>query len=158
MKSLTIKSKVAVTTVIALVLSAGPSLADKNTDAIAERIAPVGKICMAGDPCVNSSMPTAATTTVPAAEQPAAAVAPAGPREPEAIFNKTCVTCHNGNLPAAPKVGDATAWQPRIDKGDDALFNSVWNGLNAMPAKGMCTDCSEEEIKSTIHYIIDQVH
>ena len=42
----------------------------------------------------------------------------------------------------APILGDIEAWDSRMKKGMDAVMNNVINGVNAMPAKGMCMDCS----------------
>ena len=38
-------------------------------------------------------------------------------------------------------------------KGMDALVEAVENGLNAMPPKGMCFDCSADEYKALIEYM-----
>ena len=32
-----------------------------------------------------------------------------------------------------------------MEKGMDAVMNNVINGVNAMPAKGMCMNCSEAD-------------
>jgi cytochrome c5 len=29
------------------------------------------------------------------------------------------------------------------------------HGYNAMPPKGMCPSCSEDEIKAAVHYMVD---
>ncbi|MBM7062554.1 cytochrome c5 family protein [Pseudomonas sp. UL073] len=74
-------------------------------------------------------------------------------QDPEAVFNRSCGACHNGQLPMAPKKGDAAAWKPRLDKGMDTLVQSVTNGLTAMPPRGMCTDCSAEDYQAVIHWM-----
>jgi cytochrome c5 len=56
----------------------------------------------------------------------------------------------------APVVGNADAWGPRIDKGMDTLKNHALNGFNAMPARGACSDCSDEEIFNAIEYMVEQ--
>ncbi len=71
----------------------------------------------------------------------------------EANYNKSCATCHVAGIAGAPKTGDAEAWKPRMEKGMDALVVSVNNGLNAMPPKGMCTDCSDDDYKALIEYM-----
>lgn len=71
----------------------------------------------------------------------------------KAKFDKACTFCHATGAAGAPKVGDAAAWKPRLAKGQDALLKSVKNGLNAMPAKGMCNDCTDAEYKALIQYI-----
>ena len=74
-------------------------------------------------------------------------------QDPEAVFNRACGACHNGQLPMAPKKGDATAWKPRLDKGMDTLVQHVTNGFNAMPPRGLCTDCSAEDYQTIIHWM-----
>ncbi len=75
-------------------------------------------------------------------------------QDPEAIYNKACAVCHNAGVAGAPKKGDAEAWQPRLDKGMEALVASVKNGLNAMPPRGMCMDCTDEDYQATIEWMI----
>lgn len=74
-------------------------------------------------------------------------------QEPEAVFAKTCAMCHNGQLPNAPKKGDVTAWKPRLDQGQDVLLKNVVNGLSVMPPRGLCSDCSDEDLVATIRWM-----
>ena len=71
----------------------------------------------------------------------------------EATYNKTCVVCHAAGTANAPKTGDAAAWEPRMAKGMDALVASVEKGMNAMPPKGMCFDCSADDYKALIEFM-----
>ena len=68
-------------------------------------------------------------------------------------YNKSCAVCHESGAANAPKTGDAAAWEPRMAKGMDALVQSVQNGLNAMPPKGMCFECSDDDYKALINYM-----
>lgn len=74
-------------------------------------------------------------------------------KELEAKYNKSCSVCHAAAVAGAPKTGDAEAWKPRLDKGMDTIVASVVNGMNAMPPKGMCMDCSEEDYAALINYM-----
>ena len=74
-------------------------------------------------------------------------------QDPEAVFNRSCGVCHNGQLPMAPKKGDAVAWEPRLKQGMDTLVQHVTNGFNAMPPRGMCMDCTAEDYKATIEWM-----
>ena len=38
----------------------------------------------------------------------------------------------------------------------DTLVKHAYEGFNSMPAKGMCSDCSEEEIAAAVEYIVDK--
>ena len=68
-------------------------------------------------------------------------------------YNKSCAVCHASGAAGAPKTGDVAAWEPRMTKGEDALVQSVNNGLNAMPPKGMCFDCTDDDYKALIEYM-----
>lgn len=68
-------------------------------------------------------------------------------------YNQSCAVCHASGAANAPKTGDAAAWEPRMAKGVDALVESVKNGLNAMPPKGMCNNCSDDEYKALIEFM-----
>lgn len=93
-------------------------------------------------------------TVVPAFFLFAVAIATPVSAEPDMEkFNKSCGICHTAGVAGAPKVNDADAWAPRMEKGMDVLLSSVKNGLNAMPPMGMCADCTDEEFKELITYM-----
>jgi cytochrome c5 len=74
----------------------------------------------------------------------------------EAILNRygaSCAICHASGVANAPKTGDVAAWKPHLAKGDEQLLASIKNGINAMPPKGMCGDCSDAEYKALIQYM-----
>lgn len=81
--------------------------------------------------------------------------ATAGARSGEDIYKTSCVTCHAAGVAGAPKLGDTADWELRIEKGMDVLYASVIEGVNAMPPKGMCMDCSEEELKTAVGYMVE---
>ena len=68
-------------------------------------------------------------------------------------YNKACTFCHAAGVSGAPKAFVAEDWKPRLAKGTDKLLASVKNGLNAMPPRGMCTDCSDADYKALIQYM-----
>lgn len=118
----------------------GPAeLTEKQTSAVAERIAPHGQLAMEGD----------AMTAPPAA---AGGVARSG----EDIYNSNCVACHSSGAMGAPKLGDAGAWAARLDeKGLETVYANAINGIGMMPAMGTCMSCSDDDIKATIDYIVE---
>ncbi|MEH6616329.1 MAG: c-type cytochrome [Porticoccus sp.] len=73
--------------------------------------------------------------------------------DPSAVYEKACKMCHGSGMAGAPQMGDAAAWAPRLEKGMDALLGSVKNGLNTMPAGGMCSDCSDDDYKGAITHM-----
>lgn len=96
---------------------------------------------------VNPSAPAAVTTA--AAATPAAATAGAVP----ALYTQNCATCHATGVANAPKLGDKTAWAPRLGLGLDGLTASVIKGKGAMPPKGG-SGASDADIKAAVGYMV----
>lgn len=74
-------------------------------------------------------------------------------QDPEAVYAKSCAMCHNGQLPMAPKKGDVAAWEPRLAQGMPTLVKHVTEGFNAMPARGLCMDCTPEDYEAVITWM-----
>jgi len=71
-------------------------------------------------------------------------------QDPQAVYDRSCGMCHNGQLPQAPKKGDVAAWEPRMAQGMDLMVKHVTEGFNAMPPKGLCMDCTAEDYQAVI--------
>ncbi len=124
------------TLVMAQANAATDALTDAQAEKIRERIKPVAEVCIKGDDCGG----------------PVVAVA-AGPRSGEEVYNSACAACHAVGVAGAPIIGDVAAWDARLAKGFDATLANAINGINAMPAKGLCMDCSDDEIGAAIKYM-----
>lgn len=133
------KILVAQTAVVALWAMSAQAATD---EAIAERLKPVGEVCVQGQECA-------------AAGGGAAAAAGSAARSGEEIYGKFCTACHGSGLLNAPKSGDSAAWSARADAkgGLDGLLKSAISGINAMPPKGTCGDCSDDELKGAIKHM-----
>lgn len=71
-------------------------------------------------------------------------------------YAASCGFCHDTGAAGAPKLGNKAAWAPRIAQGEDVLVKAAIHGIGAMPPKGMCPSCSDEEIKGAVQYMISQ--
>lgn len=87
------------------------------------------------------------------AEAPAQASAAGVDKEILAIYQRSCISCHLSGAANAPKSHDTAAWAPKLAKGMDALVASINNGLNAMPPKGLCFDCSDDQYKALVEFM-----
>ncbi len=69
-------------------------------------------------------------------------------------YEETCHICHGAGLAGAPKFKDKADWAPRIADGMDLLVKRAIEGYKAMPPKGSCSTCSDEEIKKAVEYMV----
>tara|TARA_B100000886_G_C20050042_1_gene337317 strand:+ start:46 stop:456 length:411 start_codon:yes stop_codon:yes gene_type:complete len=76
-------------------------------------------------------------------------------RSGEAVYNQGCAACHTAGLAGAPMFANLDQWTDRTSKGLEVLTANAYNGYNAMPAKGMCIDCSQLEIERSVQYMLD---
>ncbi|MCY4471571.1 MAG: c-type cytochrome [Kistimonas sp.] len=120
-------------------VAAAQTVSDEERGEIETRIAPVGRVCLEGEPCATAPPPVVAR----------------GPRSGETIYGKHCIACHKAGLLGAPKKGDAAAWQQREkDRGGFAqLLAHALSGFNNMPVKGTCANCTDDEISTAIEYM-----
>ncbi|GGY53193.1 cytochrome c [Bacterioplanes sanyensis] len=118
-----------------VVAAQATALTESEAEKIRERIKPVGEVCVGAD-CGG-----------------AAVVAGGEPRSGEEVYQSACTACHGMGVLGAPKTGDTAAWDERLAKGMDTTWQNAINGINAMPPKGNCMDCSDDEILAAIKYM-----
>jgi cytochrome c5 len=120
-----------------LALWAASAQAATNDD-IAKRLEPVGKVCIQGEECKGMEV--------------AVTAGGGGAKTPDEIIAKHCNACHSTGLLGAPKIGDTAAWKERADHqgGLDGILAKAITGINAMPPKGTCADCSDADLKGAI--------
>ena len=115
----------------------GLTLTANQEQQVAERIAPAGHVVMEGQ----------VVTSIPAASSVSG-------RSGDDIYNTNCMACHNSGIAGAPMYGDVSAWATRLEKGIETVYANAINGIRAMPARGTCITCSDDEVKSAIDYIL----
>ncbi|RYF45722.1 MAG: cytochrome c5 family protein [Cytophagaceae bacterium] len=74
----------------------------------------------------------------------------------EAVYTAVCAACHAVGLAGAPKIGDASAWGPRIAQGYETLLKHAIEGIRAMPAKGGNPDLDDVEVARAVVYMTNQ--
>lgn len=79
------------------------------------------------------------------------------PKSGQEIYETVCGPCHATGLLEAPKYGDKAGWEARIAKGEATLIQNAINGLNNMPARGGQPNLSDDEIKSTVQYMLEAI-
>ena len=149
---------------------------------VANNIRPVGSICLVGQACVGtvagamaaaspevtvtgSTEPAEVTEGAEVAEAAAGHAADAAPMKVAAAtsgfdaagtYQASCNACHGTGAAGAPMLGDAGAWESRMEKGMDALMFNVINGVGAMPARGICLTCSDGDLQAIVNYMLAQ--
>ena len=106
---------------------------DMSDEAIKARIQPVGQVHVAG----------------------AKGAVETGPMSGADIYAKSCIACHSSGVLGAPKLQDAADWAPRLANGFDTVWQNAINCINAMPPKGSCGTCSDDDIKAAIEHMIE---
>ena len=125
----------------------------KSQRATTERTAPVGKVCLEGEECSRDGVNQA---KVDAGNSSASEAAPKEPRDAAQIVQSACFGCHGTGAAGAPVIGKPIWKELESQKGIDGLVSNAITGKGAMPPKGMCMDCSDEEIKAAVEYIVAQ--
>ncbi len=122
----------------ATVLALWAVSAQASTDDIAKRLEPVGQVCVTGQECKGMEV--------------AASAGGGGAKTPDEVIAKHCNACHGTGLLGSPKIGDAADWGKRAKEqgGVDGLLAKAISGINSMPPKGTCADCSDPELKGAI--------
>ena len=124
------------------------AVSDFDRDEIQKRIQPVGRVH------IQEPLPTMSNGALP--ENPGVKQAVVVKKEPgQATYEQYCVVCHRDGVAGAPKFHDAADWRPRLAKQNiDSLTATALKGLNAMPAKGTCQECSDADLKAAIEYMV----
>ncbi len=107
---------------------------------VAERIAPVGKVSIAGA-VMNAMIPTANAAA-----------------DGKSAYNSGCSACHASGVAGAPKLGDKAAWKARIAAGNKTLYKHAIEGFQGkkgvMPAKGGFSSMSDADVKAAVDYMV----
>ena len=166
MQSETAKTRLLVLALMNLSLMALASNAAAQ-QSIEDNVRPAGQVCLAGQSCVGSTSGSVAAVpaTAARASAPVAAVVEEVVEEiveevaafdVESTYQISCFACHGTGAAGAPILGDADAWTERMAKGMDAVVANVIDGLNAMPARGLCMTCSDDNLRDLVDYMSSQ--
>ena len=145
-----------------------------SAQSVADNIRPVGQVCLAGQACESTTggagsepAPGAAVSEPANAVEPPAAVSvvpePAPAQEAavaafdaEATYQMSCFACHGTGAAGAPELGAQEVWEEIMEKGVAAVMTNVIDGVNAMPARGLCATCSDDDLQALVDYMISQ--
>lgn len=119
-------------------------------DDMAARVAPLSRVAVAGQD--NAAL--AIKEQVPGEAGDAAL-----PQDGTAVFTQACAACHGAGIAGAPKLGDKSAWGPRIAKGKDMLYQHALHGFQGdagvMPPKGGRVDVPDDLVRQAVDHMIE---
>jgi len=140
-----------------------------SAQSIVENIMPIGQVCLLGQSCVGIKITDANTGDIAQSlegnisedVQEDVSINEVLDVEGDdfdaaATYQTSCFACHASGAAGAPLLGDLEAWNSRMEKGMDVVMANVINGINAMPARGLCMDCTESELRAIVDYMIAQ--
>ena len=129
-----------IATLLCLIPAIALALSERQRALIAERLAPPAVVCMQGQSCAAAVLPAVAGE----------------PRSGEKIYQSACVSCHAMGVAGAPMLGDPV-WEERLVAGVEALYRTSIDGKGGMPPRGACPNCSDEELRRAVDYILAQI-
>ena len=79
----------------------------------------------------------------------------------KATYDATCAACHNSGLLGAPKLGDKTAWAPRIVQTLDDMVSKSIKGFQGktgtMPVRGGDAKLTDAQVGNAVAYMVGLV-
>ena len=70
------------------------------------------------------------------------------------IYDRSCRACHGVDGAGAPLTGHQDDWLYRLEtRGADGLLTAAKAGVGNMPAMGLCSDCSDDELQRLIQFM-----
>ncbi|MCF7808759.1 MAG: c-type cytochrome [Candidatus Marinimicrobia bacterium] len=76
----------------------------------------------------------------------------------QVVYEDDCVLCHQGAIEGAHRLEQTERWQESADKGFEQLVRHTVNGYQGkygeLPVMGMCPQCSEQDIRDAIAYML----
>ncbi|MFT5425136.1 MAG: cytochrome c5 [Gammaproteobacteria bacterium] len=121
---------------------------EKVTAEVMKNTEPMAQMQMEGD-----------EPEAPAMEESTSVAEAGGAYAGKTTYEGLCVACHGSGIPGIPQLGDAAAWAPRIEQGNDTLYSNAINGYTGgsgmpMPAKGGNPDLSDDDVKAAVDYMV----
>ena len=73
------------------------------------------------------------------------------------LYRYVCAGCHDSGAYRAPRPSVAAEWAPIQAKPRAEVHQHVIDGLGAMPARGLCHFCNDEQLRRTADFMLDQI-
>jgi cytochrome c5 len=80
--------------------------------------------------------------------------------EGEQIYTHFCVNCHAKKpiIPVgAPRIGEDNEWSDRLKKDISVVLKNTNEGINAMPPRGGCFECTDNQLILAILFMVPKL-
>ncbi len=102
-----------------------------------------------------------APSATKAMEPMAAPAAPADLATGEKVFKQVCFACHGPGVNGAPRVGNKSQWDFRVEQGKDVLYKHAHEGFKGehgvMPPRGGKPDLTDAELNAAVDYMLSRL-
>lgn len=110
----------------------------------------------------QTAVPGATSSARRSSAKPAETVKANAPAMPDTtkgklVYQTACAACHTTGLAGAPRLGDVSAWGPRIGAGPGALYTGAIKGIRGMPPKGGNASLPDADVRAAVDYMLAQV-
>ncbi|MBK8286287.1 MAG: PQQ-dependent sugar dehydrogenase [Ahniella sp.] len=70
------------------------------------------------------------------------------------LYQFVCAGCHDSGAYRAPRPSVPAEWAPIQAKSRDLVYRQVIEGVGAMPKRGLCNICSDEQLRLTTDFML----
>ncbi len=75
----------------------------------------------------------------------------------EMIYGWACSGCHDTGADDAPRLNVRSEWKQIENQPLELTYSHVIEGYLDMPARGLCSICTDDHLRSTVDYMLEQV-
>lgn len=73
------------------------------------------------------------------------------------IYKLVCAGCHDSGAYQAPILGNTEHWEKVLTQTIEQIYQNTFQGLNDMPARGYCNICTDQKLKITVDYMLNEL-
>ncbi|MEO2173522.1 MAG: c-type cytochrome [bacterium] len=70
------------------------------------------------------------------------------------IYVQTCIVCHGEGVHGAPRPGVKSDWEGPLSYGKEEIYLNTFEGIGEMPSRGLCDECSDEQLKAVVDFMM----
>ena len=78
-------------------------------------------------------------------------------RSGAAVYKLVCASCHSAGLELVPQLSRPDDWADRLAQGKAVLYQHTIDGFGDMPPRGLCENCTDEELRGAVDYMLRRV-